>query len=78
MTGHLPIAAWEDSGKVAKHWSEVAADDAIDFLKAASQSKNPFFMYVAFNAPHDPRQAPQAFLDKYPVSRIAIPAQLSG
>ncbi len=30
-------------------------------------------MYIAFNAPHDPRQAPQAFLDKYPVERIQLP-----
>jgi arylsulfatase A-like enzyme len=34
----------------------------------------PFFMYVAFNAPHDPRQAPQSFVDRYPVSRVTVPA----
>src|SRR5262245_856928 len=56
-----------------KHWSEVGADDAIDYLAQAKQSRNPFFMYVAFNAPHDPRQSPQAFLDKYPLDRIQVP-----
>ena len=30
-------------------------------------------MYIAFNAPHDPRQSPQEFLEKYPVSRIKLP-----
>ncbi len=56
-----------------KHWTEVGADDAIDFLGQAKSKPNPFFMYIAFNAPHDPRQAPQEFLDKYPVDRIKVP-----
>jgi choline-sulfatase len=30
-------------------------------------------MYVGFNAPHDPRQAPQEYLDMYPVEKIAVP-----
>lgn len=56
-----------------KHWSEVTADDAVEFLSAAKQGGKPFFMYVAFNAPHDPRQSPQEYVDKYPLSRIAVP-----
>jgi arylsulfatase A-like enzyme len=57
-----------------KHWTEVAADDAIEFLDRAKHRPAPFFMYIAFNAPHDPRQAPQEYLDKYPVERIRVPA----
>jgi arylsulfatase A-like enzyme len=30
-------------------------------------------MYVAFNAPHDPRQAPAEYINRYPLSRIALP-----
>ena len=30
-------------------------------------------MYVAFNAPHDPRQAPKEFVDMYPPAKIKIP-----
>lgn len=56
-----------------KHWSEVTADDAVDFLGEAKQQDKPFFMYVAFNAPHDPRQSPKEYVDKYPLSRIAVP-----
>lgn len=56
-----------------KHWSEVVGDDACDFLNEAKADDNPFFMYVAFNAPHDPRQAPKEFVDRYPLDRIAIP-----
>ena len=60
--------------KGGKHWSEVGADDAIDFISMAKAKQNPFFMYVAFNAPHDPRQSPQEFLDRYPIERMKVPA----
>lgn len=55
------------------HWSEVVRDDAIEFIKQASQKETPFFMYIAFNAPHDPRQAPQAYQDWYAVEQIKVP-----
>ncbi|WP_373515695.1 sulfatase-like hydrolase/transferase [Persicitalea sp.] len=57
-----------------KHWSEVITDDARDFARQASQSKKPFFMYLAFNAAHDPRQSPQEFVGMYPLESIEIPA----
>jgi arylsulfatase A-like enzyme len=56
-----------------KHWSEVLADDAGLFLDIARASPRPFFMYLAFNAPHDPRQAPREFVDKYDRSQLLIP-----
>ena len=56
-----------------KHWSEVLKDDALDFIDDASNSDDPFFMYLAFNAPHDPRQSPKSFLDQYPIENISLP-----
>ncbi|WP_297798141.1 sulfatase-like hydrolase/transferase [uncultured Eudoraea sp.] len=56
-----------------KHWSEVLKDDALGFIKDTENSDKPFFMYLAFNAPHDPRQAPQEYLDKYPLEQISTP-----
>ena len=56
-----------------KHWTEVVGDNAIDFLNQAKTSDQPFFMYLAFNAPHDPRQSPKKYVDMYPVDEIAIP-----
>ncbi len=62
-----------------KHWSEVLADDAVTYLQAEGKKKatqtdaKPFFMYLAFNAPHDPRQSPQEFLDLYPLENIKTP-----
>lgn len=56
-----------------KHWSEVLADDASGFIAEAAEKEEPFFMYLAFNAPHDPRQSPKEFIDRYPLDRIKIP-----
>lgn len=56
-----------------KHWSEVVGDDAVGFLGEPSKSEKPFFMYIAFNAPHDPRQSPKEYVDRYPLDRIAVP-----
>jgi choline-sulfatase len=56
-----------------KHWTEVTADDAVDYLREAGSRPEPFFMYVAFNAPHDPRQSPQAYVDRYPAARVPVP-----
>ena len=63
--------------KGGKHWSEVVADDAIDFIEDSKKFENPYFMYLAFNAPHDPRQAPKRFLDMYPIDKISLPPNYS-
>lgn len=60
--------------KGGKHWSEVLKDDALDYIADATSKDDPFFMYLAFNAPHDPRQAPQEFVDMYPRKQITPPA----
>jgi len=59
--------------KGGKHWSEVVADHGIEFLAAAEQDDKPFFMYLAFNAAHDPRQSPKEYIDRYPLDRIKLP-----
>ena len=56
-----------------KHWSEVTADDAVAYLQKGAGKEKPFFMYVAFNAPHDPRQSPAEYVAKYPLDRIEVP-----
>lgn len=56
-----------------KHWSEVVADHTLEFLEDAAKQDQPFFMYIAFNASHDPRQSPKEYIDRYPLSRIKLP-----
>ena len=65
---------WLDVDGRTVHSSVRIADAAIDYLRTnAARSANPFFMYVAFNAPHDPRQAPREFLDLYPPKKLKVP-----
>ncbi len=58
-----------------RHSSEVISDAAVDFLEAhhASGSDVPFFINVAYLAPHDPRTMPRKFLDMYDESKIELP-----
>ena len=65
---------WLNVDGPAVHSSVRIADAAIDYLKTkAARSTAPFFMYVAFNAPHDPRQSPRDFLDMYPPKKLKMP-----
>lgn len=59
---------------MSRHTSELYADKAVDYLASKAGAVNPFFMYVAFNAPHDPRQSPKEFLDMYPRDKVKIPS----
>lgn len=56
-----------------KHTSEQIADAAADFIKNREYDE-PYFAYVGFLAPHDPRQSPQSFIDMYPPHEISLPA----
>lgn len=64
---------WITTNNQVVHSSVLIADAAIDYLKTNAQSRNPFFMYVAFNAPHDPRQSPREYLDMYPTNKLKVP-----
>jgi arylsulfatase A-like enzyme len=46
--------------------TDANTDHAIRFLgDAVKQKDKPFFLYIAYNAPHYPLQAPKAEIDKY-------------
>ena len=55
-----------------KHSSELFADAAINFLKNYKKDK-PFFLYVAFTSPHDPRKMPPEYLKMYDTAKIKLP-----
>ncbi|MGJ8651759.1 MAG: sulfatase-like hydrolase/transferase [Opitutaceae bacterium] len=69
---------WGGFWEGGKHWSEIVKDDALEYFETAVKSDNPFFMYIAFNAPHDPRQAPKEYIDRYPLDRIKVPESFIG
>jgi arylsulfatase A-like enzyme len=56
-----------------KHSSELFADAAVAFLENHRFSA-PFFLYVSFTAPHDPRTAPKEFLDMYDPDKMSLPS----
>ncbi len=58
--------------KCGKHSTELFADATIDFLRSRREDA-PFFAYVSFMAPHDPRTMPKKYLDMYPPANIELP-----
>lgn len=76
LNGHWLHANLEDIQALPsiEHSSAIYADHVIDFLtNKAPKRSTPFFVYLGFNAPHDPRQSPQEYLDLYPQDRIEAP-----
>lgn len=57
-----------------QHSAALYGDCVIDhLLNKAAKRNTPFFMYLGFNSPHDPRQAPREYLDMYPQEKIEVP-----
>lgn len=54
-------------GKSAKAFyaTDGMTDRAIEMMNEASGKEQPFFMYVAYRAPHKPLQAPEELVQKY-------------
>ncbi|MCF7567266.1 sulfatase-like hydrolase/transferase [Sabulilitoribacter arenilitoris] len=67
---HSYTALIEENGK-RKSFDNYLTDDltdyALDFIER--NAEQPFFLYLSYNAPHTPLQAPQEYLDR--VSNIA-------
>ncbi|MDC0273561.1 MAG: sulfatase-like hydrolase/transferase [Planctomycetaceae bacterium] len=53
-----------DKGTDNGYSSELFADAAINFLESTPDDK-PFFAYVSFTSPHDPRQPPKEYAKRY-------------
>ena len=49
--------------RTSGYCTDVFTDGALDFLE--KNKENPFFLYVAYNAPHGPLQVPEQYLAKY-------------
>jgi arylsulfatase A-like enzyme len=66
------VYAWEDRRVATTFSSELFSDSAVRFLREY-EGDRPWFMFVAYTAPHDPRMAPREFADLYPPDGIAPP-----
>jgi arylsulfatase A-like enzyme len=75
----VPVADVRDGQVVdrrvaGKFSSEEFADAAIGFLRSQQRGAAPFFCYVAFTAPHDPRNPPETYREMYYSDRPPLPA----
>jgi len=81
MHNHLktPVSDMPEPGKFEKlspdgrFSSEVFAGAAIEFLASRKGKAQPFFCYVAFTAPHDPRMPPDEYRRMYDPAKIKLP-----
>lgn len=55
-----------------KHHTEVFGEAAVKFIENYQKEK-PFFLYVAFKSPHDPRVMPEKYKAMYDTSKINLP-----
>jgi len=55
-----------------KHSSDLFCDAAIDFI-SQYQDDTPFFTYIAYMAPHDPRETHRMYHDLYPPDSLPLP-----
>ena len=69
-TGKYPV---EKSFLSETYSSYLYAQTAIDFLRSQEAKEKPFFCYVAFTSPHDPRTPTAKFAKAYDPSKISLP-----
>ncbi|MBI2946734.1 MAG: sulfatase-like hydrolase/transferase [Verrucomicrobia bacterium] len=62
----------ETKERVSGQPGKAIVDAAIEFLRT-KKDERPFFMYLAFEAPHDPRVAAKEYLDLYERAKIPLP-----
>ncbi|MFZ9937307.1 MAG: sulfatase-like hydrolase/transferase [Luteolibacter sp.] len=56
-----------------RHSAVIYADAAIRFIEEHAGKGKPFYAYIAFQTPHDPRQAPEEYHAQYHSDDIPLP-----
>jgi arylsulfatase A-like enzyme len=77
----MATQAFDPSGKyqrpaqrlAEKHSSELFADGAVQYLEVIHPREKPFMLFVAFTAPHDPRDAPPDYEKQYDPAKLPLP-----
>jgi arylsulfatase A-like enzyme len=54
--------------------TDLFADAMIDFITSQKGAEKPFFAYIAFTAPHDPRSPLPQYLEQYDGDTVPLPA----
>lgn len=69
-TGSYPMSRRRNADTFS---TSLYAENAIRFLNSKTAHDKPFFCYVAFTSPHDPRTPPTAFANLYDPAKITLP-----
>ena len=69
--GHYPGPTTVTPGKFS---SELFTDPAVAFIRGHAGGDRPFFCYLAYTSPHDPRTPPPAFKALYNPDKMPLPA----
>jgi len=56
----------EERVDIQGYLTDELSDAAVDFVRRRHDEDKPFFLYLAYNAPHTPMQASQEYLDRFP------------
>jgi arylsulfatase A-like enzyme len=82
MSDHLqvPVYDFDPTGEYSKETkyigetfsTDLFTDAAVQFISDYEQEQ-PFFLYLAYTSPHDPRTAPKEFADLYQAADIDLP-----
>ena len=46
------------------HATDLFSDWSVEYINGEQKSEEPFFLYLAYNAPHFPIQPPEEYLEK--------------
>lgn len=73
FTGNMnPVQILADRIHAGKHSTNLFSDSAVKFINEYDGNA-PFFMYVSFLAPHDPRTMPEEYRNMYDPETISLP-----
>jgi arylsulfatase A-like enzyme len=86
-TGHyvIPLKEYDAAAKApftklqitpGRHSTDIFGDAAVDYIRQRPTG-DPFFLYLAFHAPHDPIMAPDEYQAMYPPEQIPLPASFA-
>ena len=76
----VPVFDFDATGKYPnddryigeKFSTELFTDSAVQFIESYDET-DPFFLYLSFTSPHDPRTAPGEYATMYPPEEIPVP-----
>jgi arylsulfatase A-like enzyme len=71
-TSNRVTTRYGDHVTAGVHSTDLLAEAVLRFLRGRRQDQ-PFFLHLAFLAPHDPRTMPQRFRDLYDPAKIELP-----